>query len=130
MDLRIESSEVEAQLAHELERYRNCFARIEQTVLQSDAAKHKPGTSRVVQLWLSRLIPYVRARLRAAFGTGPPEDSGPLVCRQDAVVRATEMRVDVFFNLSEHPIEIRLAGLDRDPGWVPAAGRFISFHYN
>ena len=25
--------------------------------------------------------------------------------------------------------EIRMAGLDRDPGWVPAAGRVISFHF-
>jgi hypothetical protein len=24
---------------------------------------------------------------------------------------------------------VRLAGLDRDPGWVPAAGRRVAFHY-
>jgi hypothetical protein len=27
------------------------------------------------------------------------------------------------------PLQIRFAGLDRDPGWVPAAGRFITFHF-
>jgi len=39
------------------------------------------------------------------------------------------VHLDLFFELSEHPLEIRLAGLDRDPGWVPAAGRFVRFHY-
>jgi hypothetical protein len=34
------------------------------------------------------------------------------------------------FALAELPIEIRIAGLDRDPGWVPAAGRFIAFHFH
>ena len=33
------------------------------------------------------------------------------------------------FGLRELPIEVRLSGLDRDPGWVPAAGRFVAFHF-
>jgi hypothetical protein len=40
------------------------------------------------------------------------------------------MRLDVTFDLTTHPLAIRVAGLDRDPGWVPAAGRVIAFHYN
>jgi hypothetical protein len=83
-----------------------------------------------IKLWLSRLMPYARARLRAALGVDINEDLGALVCRHVGTVRVTSAHVDVFFNLSEHPIELRMAGLDRDPGWVPAAGRFISFHYN
>jgi len=42
----------------------------------------------------------------------------------------TATHVDIFFALDELPIEIRLAGLDRNPGWVPAAGRFIALHYD
>jgi hypothetical protein len=42
----------------------------------------------------------------------------------------TDDRVAVLFRLAEHPIELRMAGLDRDPGWVPAAGRHIVFHYD
>jgi len=41
----------------------------------------------------------------------------------------TPSRLDLHFSLAGHPLEIRLAGLDRDPGWVPAAGRTIAFHY-
>lgn len=46
-----------------------------------------------------------------------------------ARVVVTATHLDVYFSLQDHPIEIRLAGLDRNPGWVPAAGRYITFHY-
>jgi len=36
----------------------------------------------------------------------------------------------VRLSLTELPLEIRLAGLDRDPGWIPAAGRFLAFHFS
>jgi hypothetical protein len=26
-------------------------------------------------------------------------------------------------------VSIRIARLDRDPGWIPAAGRYIAFHF-
>ena len=38
--------------------------------------------------------------------------------------------VDVMFSLAELPIELRLSGLDRDPGWIPAADRVVAFHYD
>jgi len=41
----------------------------------------------------------------------------------------TDVHLDIFFTLAEHPLELRLAGLDRDPGWVPSAGRYVRFHY-
>jgi hypothetical protein len=52
-----------------------------------------------------------------------------MLCAQRATILLTEVHLDIFFALSEHPVEIRLAGLDRDPGWVPAAGRFVRFNY-
>ena len=77
-------------------------------------------------LWLSHLLPYVRKRLRQALNRN---DLATAVCRHRARVTLTATHIDVFFSLSELPIEIRLSGLDRDPGWVPAAGRFIAFHF-
>jgi hypothetical protein len=82
-----------------------------------------------LETWLERLLPYVRARLRRALGLGATTDPGPLVCRHQARVCVTPTHLDLFFRLAELPIEIRLAGLDRNPGWVPAAGRFIAFHF-
>jgi hypothetical protein len=130
LDLVIESGNIKEQLSREIAPYQNSFLSLERSELGNDVPDRKLGTSSPTQVWLSRLMPYARARLRAALGPGAPEDPGPFVCRQHAIVRAGETYVEVFFNLSEHPIELRLAGLDRDPGWVPAAGRFISFHYN
>jgi hypothetical protein len=130
LDLAVGSADVKEQLSREIDPYRHFFLGLERSDLRIDPVNLKLRTSSATQLWLSRLLPYVRARLRAALGPGAPSDPGPFLCRQNAIVRATETHVEVFFNLGEHPIELRLAGLDRDPGWVPAAGRFISFHYN
>ena len=45
-------------------------------------------------------------------------------------VTITPVHLDVWFSLASHPIEIRRAGLDRDPGWMPAAGRHVAFHFD
>jgi hypothetical protein len=79
--------------------------------------------------WLARLMPYVCARLRKALGVAGTEDPAPLLCLHPARVWVTSTHLDVFLVLNELPIEIRRAGLDRNPGWVPAAGRFIAFHF-
>jgi len=76
--------------------------------------------------WLDWLTPYVVARLRLALGAG---EAARLLCEQAARVSVTETRLDVTFGLARLPVEVRLSGLDRDPGWVPAAGRGVAFHY-
>ena len=48
---------------------------------------------------------------------------------QPGRIEMTPTRVDAYFALTGHPIEIRMTGLDRNPGWVPAAGRIFAFHY-
>jgi hypothetical protein len=88
----------------------------------------EPGSSEG-KAWLEQQTPFIRARLRMALGLSETEDPGPLVCKQPARVCVTPAHVDVFIALADLPIEIRLAGLDRDPGWLPAAGRFINFYF-
>lgn len=77
--------------------------------------------------WLHELMPSLYARLYLALGD---VDLAGLLLNHHAKVIITETHLDVFFALAEHPIELRLSGLDRNPGWVPAAGRFIAFHYD
>ncbi|HEV2861676.1 MAG TPA: hypothetical protein VGX48_11760 [Pyrinomonadaceae bacterium] len=79
--------------------------------------------------WVGWLTGTVSERLRLALGVGDGRELARLLCEQEARVVVTASHVDVHFRLSGLPIEIRLAGLDRDPGWVPAAGRFVAFHY-
>ncbi len=79
--------------------------------------------------WIDRLIPPLRHRLAAALGVAPRR-VGHLLCRQRAHIRHFNGRMDALFNLDDHPVAIRRAGLDRDPGWIPAAACDIRFHYD
>ncbi|HEV8430879.1 MAG TPA: hypothetical protein VGQ41_23455 [Pyrinomonadaceae bacterium] len=80
--------------------------------------------------WLLDLLPYIKTRLPQALGINDDVDLGEMLLHHHAKVVITPTHLDIFFALATHPIEIRFAGLDRDPGWVPAAGRFIAFHYD
>jgi hypothetical protein len=78
--------------------------------------------------WLADLLPHIRARLHLALGIN--SDLAEILLHHYAKITITPAHLDVFFSLTDHPIELRLSGLDRNPGWVPAAGRFIAFHYD
>jgi hypothetical protein len=54
----------------------------------------------------------------------------PRYFTQRARLVVSTLTFDAYFALADLPIEIRLSGLDRDPGWVPAAGRTVRFHYD
>jgi hypothetical protein len=80
--------------------------------------------------WLTDLLPHLKARLILALGIDSEDPLAEILLHHHARVTITPTHLDVFFSLAQHPIEIRLSGLDRNPGWVPAAGRFIAFHYD
>ena len=80
--------------------------------------------------WLDWLIPWIDVRLAAALGLADSVAAQSLLLDQAATVDVTSSRVDVRFRLAAHPVTLRFAGLDRDPGWVPSAGRSIFFHYD
>lgn len=46
-----------------------------------------------------------------------------------AQVTADASHIDIFFALNSVRLDIRLAGLDINPGWVPWLGRVVTFHY-
>ena len=77
-----------------------------------------------VSAWFDWVAACAARKLQAALG-----DSFRDALREPAHVWVTETRVDVVFALEVHPIELRLSGLDRDPGWIPAAARHVAFHY-
>ncbi|HZI57195.1 MAG TPA: hypothetical protein VFF39_10490, partial [Verrucomicrobiae bacterium] len=76
--------------------------------------------------WVGWMASYFRARLVRALGR---EDAVALLCTRPARVVFTLTHIDVTFSLDHHPIELRMAGLDRDLGWIPAAGRYLAFHF-
>jgi len=79
--------------------------------------------------WISGLARYLEARLARALGIEDMTAALAMVVRLRGTIAVDGDRVDVRFALNDHPLALRLAGLDRDPGWIPAAGRSIGFHF-
>jgi hypothetical protein len=79
--------------------------------------------------WLREQTPRIRTRLMQALGLNDDRELAGLLLHREALVQVTPTHLEAFFSLQDHPIEIRWSGLDRDPGWVPAAGRYVAFHF-
>ena len=78
---------------------------------------------------LRQVLPGLRARLVLALGLRDARRLADVLLRLPARVHAGPDRIDVHFELQQLPLAVRLSGLDRDPGWVPAAGRDLRFHF-
>jgi hypothetical protein len=114
-----------AQARAETARYRHAVRfRLRQ---QCVAPRLVPATPR--ERWLGHLVAYVRVRLRLALGVRGRAVAATL-CARRARVSMTATRLEVRLALADLPVAVRLAGLDRDPGWVPAAGRSIAFVFD
>jgi hypothetical protein len=89
-----------------------------------------PGRSRVGAGrdpdWLDCLALFLAARFRRA---APDDALTPAALAIPARAVIGEARLDVHFALAALPITLRLAGLDRDPGWLPSEGRDLRFHF-
>ena len=86
-----------------------------------------PSPSAALPPWV---WPLMRARLSAALDVRGGRLSTRRVIALPARVQAGAHRLDLFFSLAALPLVVRLAGLDRDPGWLPAAGADIRFHFD
>jgi hypothetical protein len=99
--------------------------------LERMPARDRPWQETPLRRWLLWICGYLRARLPRALGfSAGSVDAIRLLLNEPARIAITATQVSVFFSLARHPLQIRLAGLDRDPGWVPAAGRRILFFYD
>ena len=91
------------------------------------------GTERPLRsrraIWLRRLLCYVQARAALALGAEDAAQVPHLLCRHSAELQVSATALDVTLSLDALPLSVRLAGLDRNPGWIPAAGRSIYFHF-
>jgi len=84
----------------------------------------------VLARWAARTAPYVRYRLAAALGVDDPEaDWIADLFRAEGRLYTTDVNVDLVFPLDAARIDARVAGLDRSPGWWPAGGRIVRFHF-
>jgi hypothetical protein len=79
---------------------------------------HEDGLLAACQLVLAR---YLRRHARMSLRR---------LVHRPALVHATPTHIDLRFAARWVELEVRLAGLDLDPGWVPWLGRVVSFHYD
>lgn len=78
--------------------------------------------------WLAAYRHSLRQRLAAALDL-PPALLGRAFVQEEsaALIWVSAAEIVVVQPLDEHPVAWRLAGLDRDPGFLPSAGRSLRF---
>ena len=78
---------------------------------------------------LKNLTEFLEKRLFQALNVETREELNAVLFERQATVSVSTTHLEVTFGLADLPIEIRLAGIDRDPGWIPAAGKYVYFHF-
>jgi len=123
---RVSMRDITARIESEMRMYSNIAGFKRRPRVEVGSRKLESGRER----WIRCIADYLRARLARSLGLEPGLDLKRMLFERLARVEVSPARLNVFFSLADLPIEIRLAGLDRDPGWVPSSGRAIAFHYD
>jgi len=83
-----------------------------------------------LQSWLARVLPFIRLRLRKGIGhRGDAAGLAAAVLCHPGRLYATGSHVDLVLRLEHASLDLRRAGLDRNPGWLPEFGRVVLFHF-
>ncbi len=131
LDLPLTGDDLLKQLAQELLTYQDqqpiTLCPLENVILPALYTSNPADISPQIVRWLDRLIPYLYSRLQRALATN--DDPIPTLCMHHAHIALTTTHLDISLSLAALPIELRMAGLDRNPGWVPAAGHYITFYF-
>lgn len=110
----------------QFERELNFYQRFFRVVEKDEQNNLKPVRPKK---WLDNLTEYLEKRLYLALNLRTKKEINELLFRSKATIVLTATHLEITFSLADLPLEIRLAGIDRDPGWIPAAGRFVYFHF-
>lgn len=121
LDLPHADMAIEEQLHVELTRYDMPGIR--------PAVRSRRGPVMPIARWRSWVMSYLGRRVARALGDARWQRAcRSLLCLPGRIERDAG-RVDVHYSLEQLPVAVRMAGLDRDPGWIPAAGRDLRFHF-
>ena len=85
------------------------------------------GVSRDALVWLAGVTPLLRQMLQRVLGDDCDIVSDLLL--RSGQLYVTSTYVDLVMPLAAVSMPVRIAGLDFDPGWLPAFGRVVQFHY-
>ncbi|HSE53331.1 MAG TPA: hypothetical protein VLB00_14175, partial [Gemmatimonadales bacterium] len=79
--------------------------------------------------FLRFVVPFFRWRLGRALSLEPGEEIAEELLARDGEVAIATSHIDVRMPLDQVRLSVRLSGLDANPGFVPALGRVITFHF-
>lgn len=116
--------DAKTQLKNELKFYRKDFSELAKSDLK-DFPKNLPPPKN----WLKNLAEYAQTRLLQALNLKTRKQINAILFERRAKITVTATHLDVTFSLVDLPFEVRLSGLDRNPSWIPAVGKFVSFHF-
>ena len=79
--------------------------------------------------WLQLVMPFIGWRIARACGLDSVDEAVRLLIELPARVYVTASHVDVVTSIENIRVPVRLAGLDRSPGWVRSLQRVVLFHF-
>lgn len=79
--------------------------------------------------WLSLALPFVDWRLRAALHLPADTRLAEELFLLPGQLYITASQIDLVTSLERISLPVRMAGLDRNPGWLPGWGRAVYFHF-
>ncbi len=79
--------------------------------------------------WLAVVTPLLCSMLARTLGVEGDGDPAAVLLLRRGQLYVTSSHVDLVMPLDGASLPVRLAGLDFDPGWLPAYGRVVQFHY-
>ncbi|MGA7733164.1 MAG: hypothetical protein WCD37_18040 [Chloroflexia bacterium] len=83
----------------------------------------------LLKRWLVLALPFIKYRLHLALGLQREASLAEHLLKLPGWLYVTSSHVDLAASVESLSLPIRLAGLDRDPGWLPNFGRVMYFHY-
>jgi hypothetical protein len=94
---------------------------------------HSPllaGIDPALEPWLALTIPSIYQRLVQDLALKRMEELPQALLLFEGRLFVSRSHVDLVLAMDQIAIPIRRAGLDANPGWLPAFGRVIAFHFN
>ena len=90
------------------------------------------GMSHALIHWLSLITPFVRFQLTRVlkFSIKNKSDLIKSIFYYQGTLYVSKSHVDLVMTLNDISLPIRIAGFDRNPGWMKDFGRVISFHFD
>jgi hypothetical protein len=92
-------------------------------------ALRRSGWAPALVDWLTLVIPFVGWRIAQACALDSIDDAVRLLIDLPARVYVTASHIDVVTSIESIRVPLRLAGLDRSPGWVRSMQRVVLFHF-